>query len=175
MTGDVVLSGIDDRPGCSVKDSFADVELRDRGFVVLFEARWLARRASPSRSDPRLGWQTVTTDVGFAEWARAADLEGIVRPSLMAEPTVRFLLARGPPTAVAGAILNETDGVVGVSNVFTAGIPLEHVWFDLPAVIGQTVGDLPIVGYEHGDALSAALASGFADAAGVRIWSKPSS
>jgi len=174
MTADAVLSGVDDRPGCSVKDSFADVELGDRGFVVLFVARWLARQPAPARSDPRLRWEIVTTDGGFAEWVRAADLEGIVPPSLRADPTVRFLLARRPPSGVAGAAVNVTDDVVGVSNVFTVGIPLEDVWCDLPAVIGHTVGDLPIVGYEHGDALSAASASGFADTAGLRVWLKPS-
>jgi hypothetical protein len=112
MTADAVLSGIDDRPGCSVKDSYADVELGDRGFAVLFEARWLAREPASPTSHLQLGWQTVATAEGFAEWLRAAGVEGILHPALMADATVRFLLAHGQQASVAGAALNETDGVM---------------------------------------------------------------
>ena len=35
LPADAVLRGIDSRPGSSVKDSFADVELGDDGFAVL--------------------------------------------------------------------------------------------------------------------------------------------
>lgn len=174
MTADAVLSGIDDRPGCSVKDSYADVELGNRGFAVLFEARWLAREPASPTSHLQLGWQTVATAEGFAEWLRAAGVEGILHPALMADATVRFLLAHGQQASVAGAAINETDGVIGVSNVFTAGIRPEVLWSDLPAVVGQIFGQAPLVGYEHGTAMSAALANDFVDIGALRVWLKPS-
>ena len=37
---DVLLAGTDAGPGCSVKDSFADVDLGGLGFEVLFDATW---------------------------------------------------------------------------------------------------------------------------------------
>jgi hypothetical protein len=37
---DALLAGTDTGPGCSVKDSFADVDLAPLGFEVLFEATW---------------------------------------------------------------------------------------------------------------------------------------
>jgi hypothetical protein len=42
-TADDVLSLVDAGPGCSVKDSFAALDLRSAGFDVLFEAQWIHR------------------------------------------------------------------------------------------------------------------------------------
>ena len=43
ITIEQVLSGIDTGEGCSVKDSFADLDLVAAGFRPLFRAQWLAR------------------------------------------------------------------------------------------------------------------------------------
>lgn len=40
-----LLARIDASPGCSVKDSFGDLDLGPHGFHVLFEADWIARPA----------------------------------------------------------------------------------------------------------------------------------
>ncbi|MET0423371.1 MAG: hypothetical protein ABW046_05825 [Actinoplanes sp.] len=42
-----VLGPIDSGPGCSVKDSFATLDLTPYGFRVLFEATWIHRPAGP--------------------------------------------------------------------------------------------------------------------------------
>jgi hypothetical protein len=42
---DEVLAGIDCSRWCSVKDSFADLDLADASFTVLFNARWIYRPA----------------------------------------------------------------------------------------------------------------------------------
>jgi hypothetical protein len=169
-----VLGAIGERAECSVKDSFADVDLADHGFAVLFDARWLHREPA-RRSDPRLAWHVVATEEEFAEWAGAAGLEGILRPELMGDATVRFLVARSERSLAAGAVLNETDGVVGVSNVFATAAGADAVWADLPAVIGEIRGERPIVGYERGDALSLAVASGFTATGELRVWVRPPS
>ncbi len=174
LTADAVLSGIGDRPGCSVKDSFADVELAGRGFVVLFEASWLFAEAAAAPRRPRLDWRTVTTPGDFDGWVSSADLEGVLRPTLVDDAMVHVLAAGREQPWAAGAVAHVTDGVVGVSNVFAAGVALDAVWSDLPAVVGQTVGDLPLVGYARGDALRAAVAGGFSAVGALRVWSKPS-
>ena len=47
-----LLTRIDTRPGCSVKDSFADLDLRAAGFTILFSAEWIYRPAPPAAPDP---------------------------------------------------------------------------------------------------------------------------
>jgi hypothetical protein len=48
-----LLPRIDSSPGCSVKDSFASVDLSADGFRLLFEAEWIDPSAHPdSRKDP---------------------------------------------------------------------------------------------------------------------------
>ncbi len=173
LTADAVLGAIDPGPGSSVKDSFADLELGPHGFEVLFDAQWLFRHPGGPPQRPRLDWHVVATPEDFGRWVAAADLQGILRPALLDDPTVHVLLARRDEAGAAGAVANVTDGVVGVSNVFAAGIGADAVWSDLPAAVGQVAGDLPLVGYEWGDALGSALASGFATIGPLRVWAKP--
>ena len=168
-----VLKEIDDRPGCSVKDSFADVDLGSLGFTELFQARWLFRRPTRQPALPRLRWNAVRTEVEFEQWLSSADLEGILRPELLGDAAVCCLAARDHRGITAGAIANRTGSTVGLSNVFTAGISADAAWADLPALVERLFGRLAIVGYEHGDDLTSAVASGFQMTAPLRVWLKP--
>lgn len=168
-----VLNEIDDRPGCSVKDSFADVDLGRLGFIELFQARWLFRPPARQPALPRLRWDAVRTEVEFEQWLSSADLKGILRPELLGDAEVRCLAARDDRGVTAGAIANRTGSTVGLSNVFTVGISADTAWADLPALVESLFGRLPIVGYEHGDDLTSALASGFQMTAPLRVWLKP--
>jgi hypothetical protein len=51
-----VLAGLDLSPGCSVKDSFADLDLAPYGFAVLFDAQWIHR--PPWTGGPG-GWRRI--------------------------------------------------------------------------------------------------------------------
>jgi hypothetical protein len=126
MAADVVLRDIDTRPGCSVKDSFADV-----------------------------------------------DLEGLVGPELLCDSTVRFLVVRDEQGPSGGAVVNRTGATVGLSNVFTTAISPGDLWSDVPAAVGDLFDRLPMVGYEHGEELTLALAGGFEPIAPLRVWLKP--
>ncbi len=150
----------------SVKDSFACLDLAPAGFSVLFAAHWLVHR-SPRPAATSLAWSPVSA---LGEWTAAAGLEGIIRAPLLDDPGIRILAARraeGGPIA-AGAILNATGQVVGVSNVF--GDP--ETWRDLPAVAAAAFPGRPLVGYEHGDSLAGAVAAGFAPVHPLRVWSR---
>ena len=173
VPADVVLNEIENRPGCSVKDSFADVDLGGLGFIELFEAHWLFRQPAGEQARTRLRWDTVTTEVELEQWVSSADLEGIVRPELLGDVTVRVLAARDDRGITAGAIAYRTGRTVGLSNVFTSGISADAAWADLPAAVENLFGALPIVGYEHGDELTIALARGFQVTAPLRVWLKP--
>jgi hypothetical protein len=152
-------------PGAGgVKDSFACLDLAPEGFRVLFDASWIVHRA-PRRAAPALRWAPVGDDLD--EWTEAAGLEGIIRAELLADPTVR-IFAGWHDEIVAGAIANATGSVVGLSNVF--GEQPELVWEDVQGVVATTFPGRPIVGYEHGDTLAHALASGFSEIQPLRIW-----
>jgi hypothetical protein len=147
-------------PG-SVKDSFARLELP--GFEVLFEAQWLVHRA-PRVAGTALTWSAVPA---VEEWAAAAGLDGIVLPAVLDDPDVRILAGRRAEggAIAAGAILNATGGVVGLSNVFGG-----DVWRDVTAVAAEAFPGRPIVGYERGEGLAEAVAAGFAPLHPLRVW-----
>jgi hypothetical protein len=173
LAADFVLGRIDTSPGCSVKDSFADLDLSGHGFAVLFDARWLFRGPALPRTRPRIGWQLITSDDDLELWVVAAELEGIIRPELLRDPTVRVLAVRDQRALTAGAIVNRTGATVGLSNVFTTASTAALAWRDLPAAVGEAFAGLPIVGYEHGDALAAVAEAGFETIASLRVWLKP--
>src|SRR5664279_4155302 len=143
LAADFVLRRIDTGPGCSVKDSFADLDLSKHGFAVLFDARWLFRGPASPRTRPRLGWQVITSDDDLDRWAVAADLEGIIRPELLRDPTVRVLAVRDEQAVTIGAIVNRTGATVGLSNVFTTATTAVSAWRDLPAAVGDAFAGIP--------------------------------
>ncbi len=105
-------------PGCSVKDSFASLNLADAGFRVLFDASWI-HRAAPSTSADDHGWVALRRADELAEWAAAHGGGDALRPELLTDPDIAVLAARGANGWLAGAIGNRSGDVVGISNVFT--------------------------------------------------------
>jgi hypothetical protein len=169
-TPDHLLDRVDTSTGCSVKDSFASLDLSSARMHVLFEADWLYHPAPSPRHTGRLTWRVVRTADQLRTWAASHGGGGVFRPALLAEPGVTVLLASTVDNALAcGAIANRSAETVGVSNVFTT-IPPEHAWPELTATVASHHPGLPIVGYEHGDSLAAASAAGFLRVGGLRVW-----
>src|SRR6478735_4887794 len=54
-----VLGRIEEGAGCSVKDSFAVLDLAPHGFHVLFEATWIRRSAVQPTGPATLDWREV--------------------------------------------------------------------------------------------------------------------
>ncbi|WP_206787877.1 hypothetical protein [Amycolatopsis sp. MtRt-6] len=132
-----VLPYVDLSAGCSVKDSFATLDLP--GFAVLFEATWLA--CGPGVPQP--GWRRVTGHA-FPVDARVA------------------VLSRGENLVVA----HRGDDVVGLSNF--AGP--DDGWPGAVAAVAAAFPGLPVVGYEHGEALRVALGHGAEPLGPLRVW-----
>lgn len=101
VSADAVLAHVDLSPGCSIKDSYADLVLD--GFDVLFEAQWIV-------------------------------LDG----------------------DAAGDVI----GLFGSGRDYEAAV----------AAARHTHGSVPLVGYDHGDGLDAALAAGFRPLGPLRVW-----
>jgi hypothetical protein len=168
-----VLQSVRDGPGCSVKDSFAELDFARLGFVELFEAQWFWHEPEPARWTGSLTWTVVDSDAELARWADAAGLSGTIRGELLHESSVRILAACGSSGVVGGAIANRTGSVVGVSNVFAATVPANEVWLGIADAVAGVFPSMPIVGYEQGDGLRAAIATGFTSIGGLRVWRRP--
>ncbi|GHJ36439.1 hypothetical protein Sm713_20480 [Streptomyces sp. TS71-3] len=172
-----VLSGIDTAsPGCSVKDSFATLDLTAAGFVELFTAQWIHRPAGPSAgAAPALRAEPVSTAAALRAWVAAwhggARAPDVFRPALLDDPSVLVLALRKDDDLYGGAVLNSGAGVVGASNVFTAdGCDTAGTWSSAITAAAEHFPGLALVGYEHGDGLADALGAGFAVLGPLRIW-----
>ena len=163
-----VLKRVEDGPGCSVKDSFAVLDLEPSGFHVLFEATWIRRAATAGAGSAiTLDWHGVQTRADLKQWSDVHGLDVFV-PSLLDSDDLRFYgtgLADG-----AGFALNRDGGVVCASNVFAGSADLVAVWSDLIVVAARTHPGLDLVGYEFGADLQAALAVGFDGIGPLQVW-----
>jgi hypothetical protein len=117
-----VLSYVDSSTGCSIKDSFAVMDLRPTGFRVLFEAEWMVRDPQPTPRGPQNGlrWEFVrdsnTLRRWEAEWARDSAPTGFFLPALLRHPDVVILAGYADHQLIAGAILNRSTSAVGLSK-----------------------------------------------------------
>ncbi|MCD7441550.1 hypothetical protein K4B79_25420 [Streptomyces lincolnensis] len=169
-----VVARIDAAPGASVKDSFADLDLSGAGFGVLFEARWIHRAAEVPVRPSGLSWEVAVDAGALRDWAAAwGDDTGLFRAELLREPET-FVLSglAGDGRVVAGAVASRSERVVGISNVFAregeseAGV----AWAVVLEAVESLFPALPVVGYEHGDALAAAVEQGFEELGALRVW-----
>jgi hypothetical protein len=163
-----ILGLIDTRPGCSIKDSFARLDLSSAGFEPIVQAHWIYRPADCPAPPPPVPWSAVDTADELAAWATAWDggPTDLIRPELLDFPAVRVLAAHHDGAIAAGAVVNHSGPVIGVSLLFTRAGDLEAAWAGvLSALPGQHV-----VGYETGPALAAALRLRFALIGPLRVW-----
>jgi len=173
-----VLRMADDGPGCSVKDSFGTLDLARWGFDELFQAHWIFRDSVtssagfPSTETPTT-WSVVEAEEDLAAWAVVHGAGDTFRGELVRDPSVRVLAAHGPNGLTAGAIANRTPSCVGATNVFTTSMSTVEAWSGIIEILASCFPSLPLVGYEHGEDLEAALASGFTEIGSLRIWLRP--
>jgi hypothetical protein len=163
-------------PGCSVKDSFAALDLTSSGFTELFTAQWIHRPAGlPAPAAPTLRTARVSTAAQLRDWQAAWEGgnagQDVFRPALLDDPAVLVLALYDGGGLRGGVVLNRSTGLVGISNLFTAGSgDAAAVWSAAIAAAASHFPGLPLVGYEHGDELTLALASGFSAFGALRIW-----
>jgi RimJ/RimL family protein N-acetyltransferase len=164
-----ILARIDAGPGCSIKDSFADLELAGEGFEVLFRAQWLRLEAAVGRDE---AWSWIPTAEELSKWEAAwgGDEPGFFPASLLADETVVFLARYEADQLVAGAVANRGATVVGLSNVFEVNGDLESAYRGAAGAVREPWGPISVVGYESGAALEAARRAGFAGIGELAVW-----
>lgn len=172
-----VLDRIDTAsPACSVKDSFACMDLTGAGFRVLFEAEWIHQPPPDpvSAGGARIRWSPVRNVAGLREWEAAwsggQDEPGLFPSELLTDQTVTFLGGRLGGVIIAGCAVSSSSLVVGVSNLFVVDRDLDTAWAGALAAIAHDFPGRQIVGYENGDALAAAVRQGFTAVGRLRVW-----
>jgi hypothetical protein len=173
-----LLSRVDPSSGCSVKDSYADLDLTPWGFEVLFDAFWIHRaRGSRLGQTGRLSWEPVRDDAELAAWEAAWGSDPTAPraflPGLLGRDDVAILAARKSDAIVAGAILNSAAGVIGLSNVFAADLDPADAFASAATKAGRLWPGHELVGYQAGTSLDAAVRAGFEPIGRLVVWIKP--
>ena len=172
-----LLSSVDTTGGCSVKDSFACLDLGAAGFEALFWAEWVGRRPAHGQLAARPGWSAVTTVPQLRAWEECWGVlpsgPGFFRPALLQIESVAVLGRWDGGRVVAGAIANRSAAVIGLSNVFDAAGDLVSAWAEAAHVASTLWGDMPTVGYDAGDSLDAPLKAGFERIGELVVWHRP--
>jgi hypothetical protein len=166
-----------------VKDSFNTLDLTALGFQPAFEATWLWRETSIPISKPAtsgLHWTYIQTEPELAKWETAwngnlannssTSEPRLFPPSLLANPEIVFIAAYQNEALVAGAIVNRTDDVVGLSNVFSTPDNTQTFWTGCIAKAQEHFPDLPMVGYERVSQLIIAQEIGFEALQPLKVW-----
>lgn len=171
-----LLSRIDPSAGCSIKDSFASVNLTEDGFRVLVDAQWVVHRHARAplvEEDAR--WEVVRDPAVFRTWEqtwRGDGPSGVLLADLLDDSDVAVIAQRRGTRVVGGAVLSRAAGVVGVSNLFAAPAVDAGTWASCLALAARLFPSTSIVGYEAGDALAAAVACGLEPVGALRVWLK---
>jgi hypothetical protein len=139
----------------AVKDSFSELDLSRRGFDVLLEASWI-RAAMPA------GEAT-----GGIEWRRETEAS---TPLPFGDENFAMFTGRRGFAIVAGGMLYRSEGAVGITNVIAETADAVSVWRSLILLAAQTFPRLPVVGYESGAELAAALDAGFELGDPLKVW-----
>lgn len=161
-----VETRLGNRASAGVKDSFSMIDLSSAGFRVLFDATWIHREPASAGTTP---WRSVRTADGLAAWNAGWDTAEVLLPALLQRGTIRVLERIEGGVVSGGAIARLGSGVVDVSNVH--GMNGQTIdWAELATGIAARFPDRPIVGYEQGDDLEAALAGGFQSVGDLRVW-----
>lgn len=166
--------------GCSIKDSFATLDLTSSGFVELFDAQWIHRPAGlPASATPALRTERVSTAAQLRDWQAAwhggDGPPDVFRPALLDDPSVVVLAVHDGEVLSGGVVLNRSTGLIGLSNLFAVNnSDVTAIWSSAVAAAAGHFPGLPLVGYEHGDDLAHAQASGFAALGALRIWLRDS-
>jgi len=112
-----VLAAIDTSAGCSLKDSFAWMDLAPDGFRVLFDARWIHRASTSPPPGPSVGmrWEPVRDPSALRNWERAWNQDdappGVFGRALLGNDAVLVTAGYQGRPGRCGAIANRSATV----------------------------------------------------------------
>lgn len=165
----------------AVKDSFHALELAPLGLDRSFEAEWIALDGGAAQAAPAdpMELRVASDAAALARWeaawrgAVAAGPEGpAFPPALLRRAEVEFVWGERGGEILATCVLHRSDGVVGLSNL--GGDPALALQLGV-ATARERHPDLPLVGYESGEALRRARSAGFVRLGPLAVWGRPAS
>ena len=164
-----VFTALAEREHCGFKDSFSTIDGSADGLDLLFSATWIHRPAAQGALLTGSRWSVLTDPADLANWTEQHGTTEVLLPGLLDRAHFKILALRADADIVAGAVARLGSGTVDVSNVWAAhGHQLD--WAELAAVVHQHFPGRPLVGYEHGPELDAAIAGGFTAVGDLRVW-----
>lgn len=169
-TSEEVKDFIGNREIFSIKDSFANLDMVPFGFEILFEAKWIYHALDADVDFVQSAWTVVTTETDLAQWTSASGLQKVIKPDLLKQKDVKIFMHKELNGEISGFITNFSANTVGISNVFSNS--KKSVWSDIVKIVSAHFPGIPMVGYEDGDALTAALLSGWSSIGPLRVWIK---
>lgn len=162
--------------GFGIKDSYANLDLSDQGFRCAIEGQWIvsdSKKLADSQIPPDVSVLWPRERHGVEVWIRSSGITAIDVDRFLGSPravrAVAFIALLKAERIQAGAIINTSERVLGISNVFSLDPDLD-VWPLLAAAIRRRLGDALLVGWEAGEALEAARAAGFETIHPMRVW-----
>ena len=175
VAGAQLLSQIDVSDGCSVKDSFGDLDLTTAGFAVLYLAEWLVRQKTDTLAVSS-EWSVIRAEEQLEQWEAAWGASPgprpFFQPTLLANEAVAVLARHDRNLIRAGAVANRSVTEIGLSNVFDAEGDLESAWYGAASAAQARWGTMPVVSYDAGESLEAAHQAGFDSVGQLAIWTK---
>jgi hypothetical protein len=164
------------KPPFTVKDSFAILDLAKLEFDVLFDATWISRSSTREAGKLPHGWRQIFSEVDFERWRigwtkSSPTNEHVFIPKMLFDPELIFFAREEKGTFTAGCLANRSANVIGLSNMFYPAVDTDC--FNQAVVCIESISHgLPIVGYEHGEALQLAHSAGFQTVGPLRVWIK---
>jgi hypothetical protein len=166
-----ILTRVDARAGCSIKDSFGDLDLTAEGFDVLFRAEWLCLERADGGAP---SWSVIESEAELAKWEAAwgesPATPTFFRPALLADDSIAILARYEGDGVAAGAVANRSAACIGLSNVFDEGDDLQSVYLGAATAAQHRWGPMPVVGYDSGVACEAAQRAGFLSIGELTVW-----
>ncbi len=163
----------------SIKDSFNNLDLRDRGFSKLFEANWLYLQKDSFHPSPealpidiRCISQPEEIKLWIDLWGEGLDLgHKIFSPKVLSDPSIKMLIYTSD--SISGvALLNQEDGQpVGISNFFPQK-ETTAIWSSLLAYIFENLETDEVVGYEDSETLAKIKGLGIEPIGPLSVWLK---
>jgi hypothetical protein len=168
-TGEQVMARLSGREHTGFKDSFSMIDASKLGMELLFAATWIHLDAPRGSRATNATWTVVNTPEELARWTSGHDTSEVLLPGLLARGHFKILAQVAGNRIVAGAVARLGSGVVDLSNVHSdPGHAVD--WADLAHAVDGLFPGRPIVGYERGDDLDAALDGGFVPVGELRVW-----
>lgn len=166
-----VINFIGNRPITSIKDSFSNLDLEPFGFQFLFEAKWMFHDPISPKEAIHHKWHVIQSEDELREWTSIYGWDGMIKTELLKRNEVEIFI-RENDNNKSGFITNLGAGAVGISNVFSERSSSEGLWSEIVQEVSDRYRGFPLVGYEHGEELEAALSAGWKTVGPLRVWLK---